>query len=139
MPSPGNNQDESVPSQENGKEEHVPSPGNNQDEHVPSRDNGQEEHVSSQANIQDEAVSGQDNGQEKQLSSQENNPSSAQGDSESVLNCDVLEQIVILALAISPVMRATLRAMPIRSLKALWTRFPCPECTFQSCQATFTV
>lgn len=67
--------------------------------------------MSSQANSQDEAVSGQDNGHEKLLPSQENNPRSAQGDSESVLNCDVLEQWVILTLAIFPAMRATLRAV----------------------------
>ena len=56
-------------------------------------------------------MSGQDNSQEKHLPSQENNPRSTQGDSRSVVNCDALEQIVMLTLAISPVMRATLRAV----------------------------
>ena len=126
MPSPRNNQDEHVPSQENGKEEHVPSPGKNQDEHVTSQDNGQEEHVSSQANNEDEAVSGQDNGQEKHLPSQENNPRSAQGDSGSVLNCDVLEQIVMLTLAISPAMRASLRAVSTL-FKSIVDKVPLPR------------
>ena len=126
VPSQHNGRDEHMPIQDNSQEENMPSPGNSQDEHMPSQENGQEEHMSIQANSQDEAVSGEDNGQEKHLPSQETNPHSVQGDSGSVPNCDVLEQVVMLTMAISPAMRATLWAVSVL-FKSIVDKAPLPR------------
>ena len=115
-----------MPSQGNGPEENIPSPGNGHEGHVPTPDNNQDEHLPSQANDQQEHLSSLDNGQEKHLPSQDNNPRSTQGDSGSVLNCDVLEQIVKLTLAISPAMHATLRAVST-FFKSIVDKVPLPR------------
>ncbi|KAL9957913.1 hypothetical protein ACROYT_G034868 [Oculina patagonica] len=102
---------EKVPGQDSGHEEHMSSQENDQEEHVSSQENGQDKHMSGQEDGQEEHASSQENGQEKHLPSEDNNQGNAQGDSGPFLNCDVLERIVTITLAISPAMRASLRTV----------------------------